>query len=160
MRSTTRANVPVYHCTGFQIGTGFLKIGSIVPKAIARSTKKGTRNRTVSQATPGAANSGQNHRGYQIPSPRGRRFSVRVGGSATGLELGPDVVPGGVDGRAELELPGSRLPDRFVDHRGLQGRGDQLLLHQEIGRHGRLRRLVSDPADVLPRVVEVEHGVQ
>src|SRR5213076_1785219 len=101
-----------------------------------------------------------NQRGYQIPSSWVRRRRRGAGRSATGLELGPDIVPGGVDGRAQLELPGSRLPDRFVDHRRLQVGRDQFLLDEEIGGDRRLRRLVADPTEVLHGVVEVEHVVQ
>src|SRR5439155_5410478 len=109
---------------------------------------------------PGTLNRGQNQRGYQTPSLLGRRARARSGGSATGLELGPDVVPGRVYGRAQFEFARAGLPDRFVDDRLLQGRGNQLLLDEEIRGHGGLWRLVAHPTEVLHGVVEVQHEVE
>src|ERR1700752_5157517 len=79
-------------CNGSQIGTGLLKIGSVVPNATASTAYVGTRKSSTSQAAPGNANAGHNQ----------RRVTSLTRASAA-LELRPRVLPQALPLRRQRE---------------------------------------------------------
>src|SRR4051794_26293255 len=106
---------------------------------MARTTYIGATKNRISQTVPGTASSGQSaldciavwcRLGLALPALLLRVLTVPGAGSATGFELRPDRVPGGVGGDRQLEqgLPG-------LERRLLHGGRHQVGRHVLLGDH-------------------------
>src|SRR5215467_8337747 len=138
--------------SGFQIGTGWLKIGSVVPNATATTAYVGTRKSRISQTTPGEANDGQNQR-LVTGAPPVERLSPGLEGRPCVLVERLSLRRQGIDGHALVEVGLAH------DRRG-EILGD-VTLRDELVRIDRgERRDVAVPREVVDAVLVVEHEVE